>query len=41
MNNDLKEEWRDTKGYEGLYQISNIGRIKSCNKLSYDNKKKI
>lgn len=39
MNNDLKEEWRDIKGYEGLYQISNIGRIKSCNKLSYDNKK--
>ena len=39
MNNDLKEEWRDIKGYEGLYQISNIGRIKSCNKLSYDNKR--
>ena len=36
MNNDLKEEWRDIKGYEGLYQISNIGRIKSCNKLSLD-----
>lgn len=24
-----KEEWRDIKGYEGLYQVSNIGRIKS------------
>ena len=23
------EEWRDVKGYEGLYQISNCGRIKS------------
>lgn len=23
------EEWRDIKGYEGYYQISNIGRIKS------------
>ena len=25
----MKEEWRDIKGYEGLYQISNLGRIKS------------
>lgn len=23
------EEWRDIEGYEGLYQVSNIGRIKS------------
>ena len=23
------EEWRDIKGYEGLYKISNIGRVKS------------
>ena len=23
------EEWRDIKGYEGLYQISNLGRVKS------------
>ena len=23
------EEWRDIKGYEGLYQVSNEGRIKS------------
>ena len=23
------EEWRDVKGYEGLYQVSNEGRIKS------------
>lgn len=22
------EEWRDIKGYEGLYQISNLGRVK-------------
>ena len=22
------EEWRDIKGYEGLYQVSNLGRIK-------------
>lgn len=23
------EEWRDIKGYEGLYQVSNIGKVKS------------
>lgn len=23
------EEWRDIKGYEGLYQVSNEGRVKS------------
>lgn len=26
---DKIEEWRDIKGYEGLYQISNYGRVKS------------
>ena len=25
------EEWRDVVGYEGLYQVSNMGRIKSLN----------
>jgi len=23
------EEWKDIKGYEGLYQISNLGRVKN------------
>lgn len=23
------EEWRDIKGYEGLYQVSNIGNVRS------------
>lgn len=27
--NYLNEEWRDIKGYEGYYQISNYGRVKS------------
>jgi hypothetical protein len=27
------EEWRDVVGYEGLYQISNLGRIKSLDRL--------
>ena len=25
----MKEIWKDIEGYEGLYQISNFGRIKS------------
>lgn len=31
------EEWKDIKGYEGFYQISNFGRVKSL----YFNKEKI
>ena len=25
----MNEEWREIKGYEGLYQVSNFGRLKS------------
>lgn len=25
----MTEEWRDIKGYEGLYQVSNLGRVRS------------
>ena len=28
----MKEIWKDIKGYEGLYQISNCGRLKSFKK---------
>lgn len=28
-SNSIKEEWADIAGYEGLYQISNMGRVKS------------
>lgn len=28
----MKEIWKDIKGYEGLYQVSNLGRIKSLKK---------
>lgn len=24
----MEEEWRDIKGYEGFYQVSNFGRIR-------------
>ena len=30
----MTETWKDIEGYEGLYQISNMGRIKS---LKYNN----
>jgi hypothetical protein len=33
----MEEIWKDIEGYEGLYQISNIGNIKS---LDYNNTKK-
>lgn len=29
MEEEIVEEWRNVVGYEGLYQISNLGRIKS------------
>lgn len=29
----IEEEWRDVVGYEGLYQVSNLGRVKSCDRL--------
>ena len=25
----MKEEWKPIKGYEGLYQVSNLGRVKA------------
>ena len=33
---NIKEVWKDIKGYKGLYQVSNLGRIKS-----FYNKEKI
>lgn len=29
----MKEVWKDIKGYEGLYQVSNLGRVKSKRKI--------
>lgn len=34
----MKEVWKDVKGYEGLYQISNFGNVKSF--IGYDHSKK-
>ena len=27
------EEWRDIEGYEGLYQVSSLGRVKSLDRI--------
>lgn len=29
MENKIKEEWKDVVGYEGIYQVSNYGNVKS------------
>lgn len=31
----MKEYWKDIKDYEGLYQISNLGRVKSLSRYVY------
>lgn len=31
----MMEKWKDIKGYEGYYQISNKGRVKSLNRIVY------
>lgn len=30
---EIKEEWRDIKGFEGLYMVSNLGRVKSLSRV--------
>ena len=29
----MEEIWRDIEGYEGLYQVSNLGRVKSLTRI--------
>lgn len=36
---EIKEIWKDVKGYEGLYQVSSLGRIKSLRNYSGVHKK--
>lgn len=31
----MKEIWKDVKGYEGLYQVSNLGNVKSLSRERY------
>lgn len=38
MSKSITEEWRDVKGYEGIYQVSNFGSVKSLDSaVSYRN----
>lgn len=30
------EEWRDIKGYEGMYQVSNLGNVKSIERKAWN-----
>lgn len=39
MENLENEIWKDVKGYEGLYQISSFGNVRTPFKLSYNGKK--
>jgi len=34
----MKEEFRDIKDYEGLYQVSNFGRVKSLERMMWNGK---
>lgn len=36
----MQEIWKDIKGYEGYYQISNLGKVKSL-KFNHSNKNKL
>ena len=29
----LIEEWKDIQGYEGLYQVSNLGNVRSLDRI--------
>ncbi len=32
----MEEIWKDIEGYKGLYQVSNLGRVKSIARLEYN-----
>lgn len=33
IGNTMNEQWKDIKGYEGLYRVSNLGRVKGLNRV--------
>ena len=33
MENFTTEEWKDIKGFEGLYRVSNLGQVKSLERM--------
>ena len=34
----MKEDWKDIKGYEGIYQVSNRGCVRSLDRIVVDSK---
>lgn len=34
----MEEIWKDVKGFEGVYQVSNLGRVKSLKRVVRDNR---
>lgn len=36
-NDSMQEEWRDVVGYEGFYQVSNLGRVRTVPHYSRNN----
>lgn len=36
----MKEIWKDIKNYEGIYQVSNLGNVRSLNHIRKNGKKK-
>ena len=38
MEKEIIEEWRDVIGFEGLYQVSNLGRVKTIERIFTDSK---
>jgi hypothetical protein len=37
----MEEIWKDIQGYEGYYQVSNLGRVKSLDRIIYQNKNNV
>ena len=37
----MQEIWKDIEDYEGLYQVSNKGRVKSIERYSYKGNRSI
>lgn len=33
MQENIKEAWKDIEGFEGCYQVSNLGRVKSLSRI--------
>jgi hypothetical protein len=41
MLENMNEIWKDIEGYEGLYQVSNLGRIKSLSRITTSHKRSV